>query len=108
EDAIFGQLSKLNGLAALLHPQPDLIVWPEAATPRGMFADEVNYNFMMNEAARGEFSLLSGTMDYEIDDPAPDGPRQYNAAVLLSDQGKTRSVYRKIHLVPYGEYLPLR
>lgn len=108
EDEILAQLDKLTGLAALLQPSPHLIVWPEAATPRGMFADEVNYRFVMNQAARGDFNLLLGTLDYELDPAAPENPRQYNAAMLLSDRGQVRSVYRKMHLVPFGEYLPLR
>ncbi|RYD73906.1 MAG: apolipoprotein N-acyltransferase, partial [Verrucomicrobiaceae bacterium] len=108
EDEILRQLDKLTGAAALLHPPARLVVWPEAATPRGMFADEVNYRFVMDQAARGDFTLLLGTLDYELDPAAPESPRQYNAAMLLSEKGKTRSVYRKMHLVPFGEYLPLR
>ena len=108
EDEILAQLDKLTGLSALLQPQPDLIVWPEAATPRGMFADEVNYQFVMDQAARGDFHLLFGTLDYELDSNEPESSRQYNAAMLLSDRGNVRSVYRKMHLVPFGEYLPFR
>lgn len=107
EDKILGDLEKLTGLASLLKPL-DLIVWPEAATPRGMFADEVNYRFTMDQAARGDFDLLLGSLDYELSPDDPEHPRQYNAAMLLSERGTVRSVYRKMHLVPYGEYLPLR
>jgi len=34
--------------------------------------------------------------------------RQYNAAFLLSPDGETAAVYRKIHLVPFGEFFPLQ
>jgi apolipoprotein N-acyltransferase len=108
EDAILEQLRKLNSLATLLVPQPDLIVWPEAATPRGMFADEDNFRFVMEEASRGDYDLLLGSLDYELDPANPDLSRQYNAAILLSAKGQQRSIYRKMHLVPYGEYLPMR
>lgn len=108
EDAILAQLDKLTGLAAILEPKPDLIVWPEAATPRGMFADEVNYRFVMDQVARGDFHLLFGTLDYELEPDKPESSKVYNAAMLLSDHGKLRSVYRKMHLVPFGEYLPFR
>jgi apolipoprotein N-acyltransferase len=108
EDEILAELSKLNSLAAMLQPAPDLIVWPEASTPRGMFADEINYRFVMREAARGDFSLLIGSLDYELDEADSATGRQYNAAILLSNRGEQRSVYRKMHLVPFGEYLPFR
>jgi len=35
-------------------------------------------------------------------------PRYYNAAFLLGPDGRTLGVYRKIHLVPFGEYVPFK
>jgi apolipoprotein N-acyltransferase len=35
-------------------------------------------------------------------------PRMYNAAFLVSETGATVAVYRKIHLVPFGEYIPFK
>jgi len=32
----------------------------------------------------------------------------YNAAFLVSPDGRTAAVYRKIHLVPWGEFIPLK
>src|SRR5206468_11639779 len=34
--------------------------------------------------------------------------RYYNAAVLIRSDGSSGGVYRKIHLVPFGEYVPAR
>jgi apolipoprotein N-acyltransferase len=45
--------------------------------------------------------LLLGTIDVE------DG-RDYNAALLVSAAGQRTQIYRKLHLVPFGEYIPLR
>jgi apolipoprotein N-acyltransferase len=101
EDAIFEQLENLTTLAA--STRPDLLLWPEAATPRGMFADEVNYQFVMRQAARGDFAFLLGTIDA---DRSRD--EEYNVAALVSDRGRTIQSYRKMHLVPFGEYLPFR
>ena len=100
EDHIFQRLDILTLGASL--SKPDLIIWPEAATPRGMDADEHNADFIKREAQHGK-ALLIGTMlnDYEAGG-------DYNAAALLTDGGEKVQVYRKIHLVPYGEYLPMR
>jgi apolipoprotein N-acyltransferase len=68
-----------------------------------MRADELNYRFVMDQAARGDFALLFGSIEY---DPAREAT--FNTAKLLTDRGQTEATYRKMHLVPYGEYLPMR
>jgi len=45
--------------------------------------------------------LLLGTIDVEDE-------HDYNAALLVSDAGQRMQIYRKLHLVPFGEYIPLR
>lgn len=101
EDLVMQQLDELTSLAATASPQ--LLLWPEAATPRGMYDDKRNYEFVMDEAARGDFSLLIGTTDSD-----PDLHTDYNVATLLSDRGRSIQTYRKMHLVPFGEYIPGR
>ena len=49
--------------------------------------------------------LLFGS-DQEEDGPG--GPRLYNAAFMLGPAGNTAAVYRKINLVPWGEFIPLK
>ena len=48
--------------------------------------------------------LLLGTTDVTWQDE----PKYYNAAVLVDPRGETAGVYHKQHLVPFGEYVPLR
>lgn len=97
EEHILETLSRLTDAAAAM--QPDLILWPEAATPRGFFEDRIVNAFVRDQMAKGSFSLLFGTLilSHEAD---------YNAAVLL-DEGEPQ-VYPKSHLVMFGEYVPFR
>jgi apolipoprotein N-acyltransferase len=56
---------------------------------------------VMDLAASSETDLLLGTIDV-------DKQNIYNAAILISDGGDRIQVYRKVHLVPFGEYVPGR
>ena len=102
EDEIFEQVGKLTQLAIAAN-SPDLLLWPESATPRGMYADDLNYRFVMDHAKEVSGGFLLGTVE---DDP--EHGVSYNAAKLLTDRGETEQTYHKMHLVPYGEYLPMR
>jgi apolipoprotein N-acyltransferase len=85
--------------------RPDLIVWPESATPFYFQADR-NFGTKMIELAKNSGSFLFfGTPGYEIKDS---GIVSYNRAYLLSREGDVVGKYDKIHLVPFGEYVPLR
>ncbi|RJQ42803.1 MAG: apolipoprotein N-acyltransferase [Nitrospiraceae bacterium] len=81
---------------------PGMIVWPETAVPF-IFGDDASLSQEIT-ALPGQLNtyLLFGAM------VAKDTARLSNSAVLLSPGGKVLSMYDKIHLVPYGEYVPLR
>jgi apolipoprotein N-acyltransferase len=98
---IFDQFTRLSQIALRSNPPPDLLIWPESSTPGPVLADEESHNFVMDLAASAESDLLLGT----IDEPDRD---VYNAALLISDGGERVQVYRKVHLVPFGEYVPGR
>ena len=98
---IFSKLDRLSQIAIGSTPPPDLLVWPESSTPGSVLADPESHNFVMDLAASAESDLLLGTIDQDNRDV-------YNAAMLISDSGERVQVYRKIHLVPFGEYVPGR
>jgi apolipoprotein N-acyltransferase len=82
----------------------DLIVWPEAAMPfyfqdGGPLADSVT-----ELAAEAKTALLFGSPAYRRDSG---GLRYLNSAFLLSPTAEVQGRSDKIHLVPFGEYVPL-
>jgi apolipoprotein N-acyltransferase len=81
--------------------RPDLIVWPESSMPGPVLHDDLSYRFVMDFSVSAKTDLLLGTIDL-------DETHDYNAAMLVSDGGKRVQVYRKVHLVPFGEYIPGR
>ena len=98
---IFDQFRRLSEIALRSNPPPDLLIWPESSMPGPVLGDRESYQFVMDLAASAESDILLGTIDEENGDV-------YNAALLVSDGGEQVQVYRKLHLVPFGEYVPGR
>lgn len=80
----------------------DLIVLPETALP--LYFQQTDQAFWQNFAPDNT-AVLAGVLDNVYSEQV-DQSVVYNAAVLACD-GQAQ-VYRKRHLVPFGEYMPLR
>jgi apolipoprotein N-acyltransferase len=82
-----------------------LVVWPEASTPF-FFEAESAYAAPIRELARSTRTpMLIGTDQLERD---PVANRIFNSAVMVGDDGLSKGTYRKMQLVPFGEYVPLK
>lgn len=132
-DEILAQFNALVGRAAGSDPRPDLIVWPETSYPYGMVAIDpavgdaelgtlgTTYNPNMTAKDWREkrasidahlhgwvdamgIPMLVGTTTYDF---RPGKLDRYNSATLLEPGVATARSYHKIHLVPFGEYVPL-
>jgi apolipoprotein N-acyltransferase len=78
------------------------LLWPESATPF-FFDEDPRAAAEVRRLVREEGAvLLFGTDEVERGSPT----RLYNSAFMLDRAGDTAAVYRKIHLVPFGEYVP--
>jgi apolipoprotein N-acyltransferase len=80
------------------------VVWPESSAPFLFEEDRAGGAAIRGVARETHTSVLIGSDQV---DPR-DRRRFYNAAFLVDDQGRTAGVYRKIRLVPFGEYVPLQ
>ena len=80
-----------------------LIVWPESATPFS-FEDHPDGDAVRQLARDTGAHVLFGSTQSRRD-PVP---RVFNAAFVLRPDGETAAVYQKMHLVPFGEYVPFR
>jgi apolipoprotein N-acyltransferase len=82
-----------------------LVVWPESAVPF-LYDRDAGLAALLQETVRAHgVHLFFGNDDLELGS----GERRiYVGAKLLSPEGRLTSRYRKIHLVPFGEYVPLK
>lgn len=83
----------------------DLIVWPEAAMPFFFERDAAHREELLAFVAETKTPLLFGSPAISQPDGRP--PRLYNSAYLVTDAGEVAGRYDKLHLVPFGEYVPL-
>ncbi|HSF69695.1 MAG TPA: apolipoprotein N-acyltransferase [Nitrospira sp.] len=84
----------------------DLVVWPEAATPFIFEREPVYHLELAGMANRAAAPLLFGSPAVRFD--ADRKPFLLNSAYLLSPDGQLLGRYDKQHLVPFGEYIPLK
>jgi apolipoprotein N-acyltransferase len=79
------------------------VIWPESSTPFMFEEDEAGAAAVRDLARELKVTILFGSDQLERGAT----PRLYNAAFQVAPDGRT-AVYRKIHLVPFGEFIPLK
>jgi apolipoprotein N-acyltransferase len=91
-------------LAAKNHA-PDLVVWPETATPFYFLRDSGLSTLVQKgiQAAATDFLIGSPSIVYLGEEL-----EYYNSAYLINAKGKVTGKYDKVHLVPFGEYVPFK
>ncbi len=86
----------------------DLIIWPEAAMPF-LPLDAPQALDLIAKVLPAGAHLISGALRADPPDPSRPGlqRRIYNSLIAFGPGGQAVAIYDKIHLVPFGEYLPL-
>lgn len=94
----------LDGIAAA-KVKPQLVVWPESALPT-LIADPENGRLFDEVFAAGAQALLTGA-DSLTADEGSNTWHPHNCAALMGPD-RSLQLHAKVHLVPFGEYLPFR
>ncbi len=84
----------------------DLVVWPETAVPSYFMPELKHGPFFRDLANKIQVPIVFGSLAYEPTDTS--GNRYYNSAFLASPWSEKFARYDKMHLVPFGEYVPLK
>jgi apolipoprotein N-acyltransferase len=83
------------------------VIWPESSTPfpfEDPLANPEDDAALRSVAREVGVPILFGSEQVI----RSERPELYNAAFLVSPDGTTAAVYRKIHLVPFGEFFPMQ
>ncbi|MDD5059516.1 MAG: apolipoprotein N-acyltransferase [Candidatus Omnitrophica bacterium] len=90
---------ELTAKAAL--DSPDLIIWPEASVPALWGEDEAEFKRLYSFVRSLKVDLLVGAVSHY-------GGKYYNSALFINKAGVPQIMYNKLHLVPFGEFVPLK
>jgi apolipoprotein N-acyltransferase len=82
-----------------------VVLWPESSIPFYFEEDRPGAEQIRAIARESKVPLLVGSDQIDRSTPPT---RYYNSAFLVRPDGSTGAVYRKMHLVPFGEYVPLK
>jgi apolipoprotein N-acyltransferase len=109
-DAIIGRYLEMTRRA--IQSGATFIIWPESSMPVYFEEDVVRASGVRRLAREHRVTLLIGSDQVERARPQAAveslDNHFFNAAFLVRPDGTTGAVYRKMHLVPFGEYVPLQ
>lgn len=90
-------------------PDSDIIIWPEAAVTDTEFSQQNYLKTLDKQARHFHHSIALGIIDRQF---VGNRARIYNSLIVLGNktpyQYPEQNRYNKRHLVPFGEYVPLR
>jgi apolipoprotein N-acyltransferase len=94
---------EVDDLAGITH-----VIWPEAALPF-LPLDYPDVRAAIGRMLPPTTHLVTGALRAEPAPPGSPRPRRiFNSLIVFGEGGSLTTLYDKIHLVPFGEYLPLQ
>ncbi|TNE35647.1 MAG: apolipoprotein N-acyltransferase [Alphaproteobacteria bacterium] len=103
QDLRVGHVRKILQLSLTPATQkPDYLIWPETAVPFYLTTSESLRNELADFVPKGG-AIITGAPRY-----SPVTRQYWNSLQALDEKGRITAIYDKQHLVPYGEYMPLR
>lgn len=85
--------------------RPGVVIWPETAVPF-ILTENPDALLRISDVLQEGQILIAGAVRAE-DAGAGQPPRYYNSIYVIDDRGQIVGASDKVHLVPFGEYLPL-
>jgi apolipoprotein N-acyltransferase len=85
--------------------KPQLILWPETSVPF-LFTERPDALVAIGELLDDDQVLMAGAVRAEGGPALDGGARYYNSVVAINGGGEIFDAVDKMHLVPFGEYLP--
>lgn len=101
-NAIFALMDSLHAEANSLNP--NLVLWPESALPTYLRTNAVTRRPIMNRIKASGIPLITGIPDKRVDKEG--NVRYFNSTIFLKPD-ESQTMYTKLKLVPFGEYVPL-
>jgi apolipoprotein N-acyltransferase len=88
----------------------ELVLWPESSTPFYFEEDHPAAELVRAIARDTRVPILLGSdqIEWRTDGNNRVPDKYFNSAFLVRPDGTTAGSYRKMHLVPFGEYVPLK
>jgi apolipoprotein N-acyltransferase len=99
-----GQLAVVSGDKA--NADPGLVVWPESPAP--FYVGEQRFQQQLATVAHETNSFVVAGSTAQTSGPGAGQVSLYNSALLVDPRGGTIGRYDKIHLVPFGEFVPFQ
>jgi apolipoprotein N-acyltransferase len=108
-EATLRELSALSEQPPAPHqPRPTLIAWPESPTPF-YTSDPLFRQAVSDLAQRTKASVLVGSLGVRNASQSPSQASEvFNSGALVSPSGEWVARYDKVHLVPFGEFVPFK
>jgi apolipoprotein N-acyltransferase len=87
-----------------------LVIWPESSTPFRFEEDAAGASQVRALARATGVPIMFGSdqIEWRVSGTSQVPGRAFNSAFVVRTDGSTGGVYRKMHLVPWGEYVPLK